>query len=197
MLGAYSDAMPSRGGDVTRLLQSWSVGRHDALDQLLPAIYGELKRLAGSYLRRERRDHTLQTTALVHEAFLKLVAQREVRWQNRAHFFGIAAQLMRRILVDHARAHAASKRGSGTRPLSLDEALVLAPGSDVDLLALDEALTRLAALDPQQARVVELRFFSGLTIDETAELLQVSPKTIARDWTMAKAWLYAELAERT
>jgi RNA polymerase sigma factor (TIGR02999 family) len=183
--------------EVTQLLQQWSGGRQEALDQLLPAIYGELKRLAGSYLRRERRDHTLQATALVHEAFLKLVDQRDVRWQNRAHFFGIAAQIMRRILVDHARAHAASKRGSGERPVALDEALVVAPAPDVDLLALDEALTRLAAMDTQQSRVVELRFFGGLTMEETAEVLGISPATVGREWTLAKAWLYAELGRAT
>jgi RNA polymerase sigma factor (TIGR02999 family) len=179
--------------EVTELLQQWSVGCQEALDQLLPAIYAELKRLAGSYLRRERPDHTLQATALVHEAFLKLVDQRGVRWQNRAHFFGIAAQIMRRILVDHARAHTASKRGSGERPLSLEDGLAIAPAPDVDLLALDEALTRLATVDPQQSRVVELRFFAGLTIDETAEVLGTSPATVGREWTLAKAWLYAEL----
>ena len=132
ILRVYLRAMVVSRAEVTELLQQWSVGRQDALEQLLPAIYGELKRLAGSYLRRERPDHTLQATALVHEAFLKLVDQRDVRWQNRAHFFGIAAQIMRRILVDHARAHTASKRGSGERPLSLDEALAIAPAPDVD-----------------------------------------------------------------
>ena len=185
--------MVSSGGDVTQLLQAWCVGRQDALDQLLPVIYGELRRLAASYLRRERGDHTLQATALVHEAFLKLVDQRDVRWQNRAHFFGIAAQMMRRILVDHARAHAASKRGAGERPLTLDEALIVCPSSDIDILALDEALVRLAAVDPQQSRVVELRFFGGLTIAETAEVLHISVATVGREWTLAKAWLYAEL----
>jgi RNA polymerase sigma factor (TIGR02999 family) len=179
---------------VTELLQQWGGGRREALDQLLPVIYGELRRLAASYLRRERANHTLQATALVHEAFLKLVDQRDVRWQNRAHFFGIAAQMMRRILVDHARAHGASKRGAGERPVSFDEALVVAPAFDVDLLALDEALTRLAAIDPQQCRVVELRFFGGLTIEETAEVLHISPATVGREWTLARAWLYAELA---
>jgi len=183
--------------EVTRLLQQWGVGRHDALDELLPVIYGELRRLAASYLRRERADHTLQPTALVHEAFLKLVDQRDVCWQNRAHFFGIAAQMMRRILVDHARAHGASKRGAGERPLSIDEGLVAAPASHVDLLALDEALTRLAAVDSQQSRVVELRFFVGLTIDEAAEVLHISPATVGRDWMLAKAWLYAELGRPT
>ena len=183
---------PSRS-EVTQLLQEWSNGRQDALDRLLPRIYAELRRLAASYLRRERREHTLQPTALVHEAFLKLIDQRAVRWQNRAHFFGIAAQAMRRILVDHARAHGAGKRGSGERPVSLDEALVLTTAPDVDVLALDEALTRLAAVDPQQSRVVELRYFGGLTMDETAEVLHISQATVGREWTLAKAWLYAEL----
>jgi RNA polymerase sigma factor (TIGR02999 family) len=183
--------------EVTQLLQQWSLGRQDALDRLLPVIYGELRHLAASYLRRERSDHTLQATALVHEAFIKLVDQRDVRWQNRAHFFGIAAQMMRRILVDHARAHSASKRGSGERPLSLDEALVTAPSTDINLIALDESLTRLAAMDTQQSRIVELRFFGGLTIDETAEVLHISPATVGREWTLAKAWLYAELARPT
>ncbi len=165
----------------------------DALDQLVPQVYAELRRLASSYLRRERPNHTLQATALVHEAFLKLVDQRAVRWQNRAHFFGIAAQAMRRILVDHARAHAAGKRGSGERHLSLDETLIVTGAPDFDLLALDEVLTRLAALDPQQSRVVELRFFGGLTMEETAEVMDISPATVGREWTLAKAWLYAEL----
>jgi RNA polymerase sigma-70 factor, ECF subfamily len=159
----------------------------------MPVIYGELRRLAASYLRRERRDHTLQPTALVNEAFLKLVDQRDVRWENRAHFFGIAAQMMRRILVDHARAHGASKRGAGERPLSLEEASIAAPTPDVNVIALDEALTRLATLDPQQSRVVELRFFGGLTVEETAEVLHISPATVGREWKVAKAWLYAEL----
>ncbi len=179
--------------EVTRLLKEWGDGCHDAIDQLLPRIYAELRRLASSYLRRERPDHTLQPTALVHEAFIKLVDQRAVRWQNRAHFFGIAAQAMRRILVDHARAHAADKRGSGQRPVSLDEASIAIGAPDIDLIALDEVLTRLAALDPQQSRVVELRFFGGLTLDETAEVLNISPATVGREWTLAKAWLYAEL----
>lgn len=183
---------PSRS-EVTQLLKQWSDGRQDALDRLLPEIYAELRRLASSYLRRERRDHTLQATALVHEAFLKLIDQRAVRWQNRAHFFGIAAQAMRRILVDHARAHAAGKRGDGERPVSLDDALVLTAMPDVDLLALDEALTRLAVVDLQQSRVVELRFFGGLTMNETAEVLHISPATVGREWALAKAWLYAEL----
>jgi RNA polymerase sigma factor (TIGR02999 family) len=184
----------SSRSEVTRLLKDWSDGRQDALDVLLPRIYAELRRLASSYLRRERSDHTLQATALVHEAFIRLVDQRAVRWQNRAHFFGIAAQAMRRILVDHARAHAADKRGSGERAVSLDEVVVMVGAPDVDLLALDEVLTRLAAIDPQQSRVVELRFFGGLTIEETAEVMDISPATVGREWTLAKAWLYAELS---
>jgi RNA polymerase sigma factor (TIGR02999 family) len=183
--------------EVTQLLQQWSDGRQEALDQLLSEIYAELRRLASSYLRRERRDHTLQPTALVHEAFLKLVDQRAVRWQNRAHFFGIAAQAMRRILVDHARAHVADKRGAGGQRVSLDEARLVGATADIDVLALDEALTRLAALDFQQSRVVELRFFGGLTMEETAEVLHISPATVGRDWTVAKAWLFAELSPIT
>jgi RNA polymerase sigma factor (TIGR02999 family) len=179
--------------DVTQLLQQWTIGRQDALDQLLPVIYGELRRLAASYLRRERADHTLQATALVHEAFVKLVDQRDVRWQSRAHFFGIAAQLMRRILVDHARAHGALKRGAGEHPIPVDEAVVATPAFDVDLLALDQALTRLAAFDPQQCRVVELRFFGGLSVEETAAVLSVSADTVMRDWKLARAWLRREL----
>ena len=187
---------PARS-EVTQLLQQWSDGRQEALDRLLPQIYAELRRLASSYLRRERRDHTLQPTALVHEAFLKLVDQRAVRWQNRAHFFGIAAQAMRRILVDHARGHAADKRGAGAERVSLDDAQLAGAMPDIDILALDEVLTRLATLDPQQSRVVDLRFFGGLTMEETAEVLHISPATVGRDWTMAKAWLYAELSGTT
>jgi RNA polymerase sigma factor (TIGR02999 family) len=183
----------SSPAEVTQLLQQWTEGRSDALDRLLPEVYAELKRLAGGYLRRERPDHTLQPTALVHEAFVKLVDQRAVRWQNRAHFFGIAARVMRRILVDHARAHRAGKRGAGAQRLPLDEALAVAAERHVDLLALDEALTRLAAIDPQQSRIVELRFFGGLTMEETAEVLGISPATVGRDWVVAKAWLHATL----
>ena len=182
--------------EVTELLQQWSSGQREALDQLLPQVYAELRRLAASYFRRERPHHTLQPTALVHEAFVKLVDQRAVRWQNRAHFFGIAAQLMRRILVDHARARDAAKRGAGEAPLSLEEWQLTAPGVDFEILALDEALTRLASIDPRQSRVVELRFFAGLTMDETAEVLHVSPATVGREWTLARAWLYAEIGRR-
>ena len=178
---------------VTELLKQWTDGRQDALDRLIPRIYSELRKLASSYLRRERADHSLQPTALVHEAFLKLVDQHAVQWQNRAHFFGIAAQAMRRILVDHARAHAAEKRGSGERPVAIDDNLPGGAVVDINVIALDEALCKLAALDLQQSRIVELRYFGGLTMRETAEALRISPATVGRDWTVAKAWLYAEL----
>ena len=186
--------MEAARADVTQLLQQWSSGQEQALDRLLPQIHDELRKLAASYLRRERPDHTLQPTALVNEAFLKLVDQRTAKWQNRAHFFGIAAQAMRRILVDHARAHAASKRGGAARKVPFDDAKLIGRGVDVDLLALDEALTRLAALDPQQSRIVELRFFGGLTMEESAEVMHISPATVGREWRMAKAWLSAELS---
>jgi RNA polymerase sigma factor (TIGR02999 family) len=185
--------MGASSSEITELLRLWSDGRPDALDRLLPIIQLELRQLAASYMRRERRDHTLQATALVNEAFLKLVGQRDVHWQNRAHFFGIAAQAMRRILVDHARARASEKRGAGERHVSIDDAAVIGEPTDLDLLALDEALERLDRVDPQQSRVVELRFFAGMTIEETAEALQISPATVVREWTVAKAWLYAEL----
>lgn len=179
--------------EVTQLLQQWSAGRAEALDRLMPLVYDELRRLAASYMRRERPDHTLGASGLVNEAFLRLVDQQDVRWQNRAHFFGIAAQAMRRILVDHARARASSKRGAGEPHLPLEEADALTPMPDADLLALDDALNRLAALDPQQSRIVELRFFGGLTIEETAEVLGISPATVGREWALARAWLYAEI----
>jgi RNA polymerase sigma factor (TIGR02999 family) len=182
---------------VTKLLVDWSNGNQEALEQLTPLVYGELRRLAGRYLRKERPDHTLQSTALVHEAYLRLIDQKNVRWQNRAHFFGIAAQAMRRILVDHARAHVADKRGAGGQRVSLDEVWLVGARADIDVLALDQALTRLAAIDFQQSRVVELRFFGGLTMEETAEVLHISPATVGRDWTVAKAWLFAELSPIT
>ena len=185
--------MDGASDEVTRLLQEWSNGQEQALDRLVPRIDRELRKLAASYLRRERPDHTLQPTALVNEAFLKLIDQRAVKWQNRAHFFGIAAQAMRRILVDHARAHTAGKRGDGVRKVPLDDAIMIGGTVDIDLLALDEALTRLAAIDPQQSRVVELRFFGGLTMEETAEVMHISPATVGREWRMAKAWLFAEI----
>lgn len=181
---------------VTELLVSWSNGDQQALDRLTPLVYGELRRLAARYLRRERSDHTLQSTALVHEAYLRLIDQKHVRWQNRAHFFGVAAQMIRRILVDHARGKQAAKRGAGGWKLSLDEAIATPEQRDLDLVALDDALGGLAKIDRQQSRVVELRFFAGLSIEETAEVLRISPATVKRDWTAAKAWLYREMRGR-
>jgi RNA polymerase sigma factor (TIGR02999 family) len=185
--------MATSDQSVTGLLQAWGEGNSAALDRLLPIVYEELHRQAQRYLRRETPGHTLQTTALVHEAYLRLVDQRQAHWQNRAQFFGIAAQLMRRILVDHARRHQAAKRGGSAIPVSLEEGEVAAAQSDVDLVGLDDALTRLASLDPQQARVVELRYFTGLGIEETAEAIGISPATVKRDWAMARAWLRREL----
>jgi RNA polymerase sigma factor (TIGR02999 family) len=179
--------------DVTALLESWSNGDPDALQRLMPLVYDELHRLARNYLRRERPDHTLQSTALVHEAYMRMVDQKTVQWQNRAHFFGVAAQSIRHILVDHARSYQAAKRGSGAHKLSLDEAIGVTEGRDIDLIALDDALNGLSAFDPQQGRIVELRFFGGLSIEETAEALKISPATVKRDWVMAKAWLYQNL----
>ena len=185
--------MSRASAEVTRLLKEWSNGEEQALDRLVPQIHSELRKLAASYLRKERPDHTLQPTALVNEAFLKLVDQRAVKWQNRAHFFGIAAQAMRRILVDYARAHAAGKRGDGAPKVPLEDGMLIGGTMNIDLLALDEALTRLAAMDPQQSRVVELRFFGGLTMEETAEVMHISPATVGREWRMAKSWLFAEI----
>ncbi len=180
--------------DVTQLLVNWSNGDREALERLTPLVYSELRRLASRYLRRERQGHTLQSTALVHEAYLRLIDQRHVHWQNRAHFFGIAAQLIRRILVDHARSHHAQKRGSDVCKLSLDEAVATAEKRDLNLVALDDALDTLARIDEQQSRIVELRFFTGLSIEETAEVLGISPATVKRDWAAAKAWLYREIS---
>jgi len=182
--------------DVTLLLSALTRGDDGAASQLIPVVYSELRRLAAGYMRRERVDHTLQATALVHEAYLKLVVQRSVNWQSRAHFFGVAAQLMRRILIDHARGHTREKRGGEQKRVSLDDAFVFSEQQADELLAVDDSLNRLAAIDPRQARVVELRFFAGLSVEEAAEVLGVSPKTIKRDWSVAKAWLYADLKER-
>jgi RNA polymerase sigma factor (TIGR02999 family) len=187
--------MATPGQDVTGLLKAWGGGDPAALDQLLPIVYHELHRQAQRYLRRENPGHTLQTTALVHEAYLRLVDQRQAHWQNRAQFFGVAAQLMRRILVDYARQRQAAKRGGSAIQVPLEEGAVAAAESHVDLVMLDDALTRLAALDPQQARVVELRYFTGLGIEETAEALNISPATVKREWAMARAWLKRELGE--
>jgi RNA polymerase sigma factor (TIGR02999 family) len=183
--------------EITRLLADWSNGDRQALEKLTPLVYDELRRLAGRYLRQERGGHTLQSTALVHEAYMKLVGQNNVRWQNRAHFFGIAAQMIRRILVDYARARKADKRGSGAEKLSLDEAIALPGGQDLDLVALDDALEGLAKIDARQSRLVELRFFAGLTIEETAEVMQMSLATAKRDWVSAKAWLSREVRRQS
>ena len=182
--------------DVTQLLIDWSNGDQAALAKLVPVVEQELRRLAHHYMSRERAGHTLQTTALVNEAFVRLVPRKSVQWQNRAHFFGIAAQLMRTILVDHARSHACAKRGGGTAKLELNEALVVSEHKAAEVIALDEALKELELIDPQQSRIVELRFFGGLTVEEAAEILHVSPATIKREWSTAKAWLYRELAKQ-
>jgi RNA polymerase sigma factor (TIGR02999 family) len=177
------------------LLIDWSNGDQSAFDKLMPLIDEELRRLAHRYMSRERAGHTLQTTALVNEAFVRLVNRKNVNWQNRAHFFGLAAQLMRTILVDHARSHACAKRGGGAFKLELDDALVVSQKKAVEVIALNDALNELVRLDPQQSRIVELRFFGGLTVEETAEVLHLSPATIKREWSTAKAWLYHELSK--
>src|SRR3954466_1992436 len=182
--------------DVTKLLVNWTNGDKKALEALMPLVYGELHRLARRYLRRERSDHTLQSTALVHEAYMRMVDQKGVQWQNRAHFFAVAAQIIRRILVDHARTHNAEKRGGGACKLALDEAIGVSQKRDLNLVALDDAINGLAEMDPQQGRIVELRFFGGLSIEETAEVLGISPATVKRDWAVAKAWLYRDLSGR-
>jgi RNA polymerase sigma factor (TIGR02999 family) len=175
---------------VTQLLVRWREGDREALEELMPLVYDELRCLAHHYLRQERADHTLQSTALVHEAYLRLAGQSPPQWQNRAHFFGIAAHVMRQILVEYARGRSAAKRGGNACRLTLDEALELPQPVDVDVLALDKALTELSEFDPQQSRIVELRFFAGLTIEDTSEVLGVSPATVKRDWVTARAWLY-------
>lgn len=179
--------------EVTQLLVAWGDGDRSALDKLTPLVYDELHRLAHLYMAQERPEHTLQTSALVNEAFVGLIDQRNVHWQNRAHFFGIAATLMRRILVGYARRRKRVKRGAGTFQLSLDEVAFLSEERAADMVALDEALENLAAVDERKSQVVELRFFGGLSIDETAEVLKVSPGTVMRDWTLAKAWLLREV----
>ena len=181
--------------EVTQLLLAWGQGDKSALDRLIPLVQSELRRLARHYMRRETPGHVLQTTALVNEAYLRLVDQRKVKWQNRAHFFGVSAQLMRRILVDFARARNNLKRGGKARQVSLDEALVVSGDRGTDLAALDDALTALAEIDPRQSKVVELRFFGGLSVQETAEVLEVSPDTVMRDWKVAKLWLLRELSK--
>lgn len=178
---------------MTQLLIDWSNGDTGALDKLVPLVHEELRKLAHHYMSHERADHTLQTSALVNEAYLRLVDQQHVRWENRAHFFGVAAQAMRQILVEYARQRGATKRGGGALRIEFDEAAVLAKEPATDLIALDEALKELTALDERKARVVELRFFGGLSVEETAEVLSVHPNTVLRDWSMAKAWLRREL----
>ena len=179
--------------DVTILLNRIGSGDATAPEELLPLVYNELKRLASGYMGNERDGHTLQTTALVHEAYIRLVDWKSAGWQNRAHFFAVAAQMMRKILIDHARKHAAEKRGSGVKMIALDDAVSFATERDINLFALDEALTRLDAFDERQCRIIELRFFGGLTIEETAEVMKLSPATIKNEWTMARTWLYTQL----
>src|SRR5438552_18264302 len=174
----------------------WAMTIRGATSELMARVYDELHRLAAAYMRRERGDHTLQTTALVHEAYLRLVGQRDIAWKNRAHFLGVAAQMMRRVLVDHARAHLCRRRGGPQQRVSLDEVCISPRTHSADLVALDEALTRLAQIDARQAQVVELRFFGGLTAEETAKILGVSTKTVNRDWLVARVWLHGEIARR-
>lgn len=184
-----------RTHEITALLSHWRAGDQQALEALMPLVYEELRRIADRSLRRERGEHTLQPTALVHEAFLRLIDQRNVQWQNRAHFFAIAAQLIRRVLVDHARRRRAAKRGGALEAIPIEHEVAVSSKQSVDTLALDEALSRLAGREPQQARIVELRFFGGLTNEEVADVLRISARTVIREWNMARAWLFAELSE--
>lgn len=180
--------------EVTRLLVAWGQGKEEALQKLIPLVYGELHRMAHHYMAGERPDHTLQTTALINEVYLRLVDSSRVRWQNRAHFFAVCAQLMRRILVDFARSRRSVKRGGRAQVIQLDEALTLSKGLDRDVVELDEALNALASIDRRKSQVVELRFFGGLSVEDTAKVLKVSPETVLRDWRFAKAWLLRELS---
>lgn len=184
---------PGQRDGITRLLKAWNESDRRALDALMPSVYAELHDLAQATLRRERRNHSLQATALVNEAYLRLVDQRQVDWRNRAHFFGAAANIMRRILVDHARRRRADKRGGWATMVTLDEALDAAQGRDIDVLALDDALDQLATVDPKQSQLVELRFFGGLNITEAAEVMRLSPATLKREWRTARMWLRREL----
>jgi RNA polymerase sigma factor (TIGR02999 family) len=192
-LSNWSAPLKPSTHNITLMLKQLNEGNQDVVSELVPLLYDELRRLAATYLRRERGDHTLQPTALVHEAYLRLVDQKEVHWQNRSHFFGIAAQQMRRILLDYARSHKAAKRGGLAGKLSLEQVMVAAHDNSGDIVALDETLSRLEAIDSQQAKIVELRVFGGLTVEEVAEVLSISPATVKRDWSMAKAWLTREL----
>jgi RNA polymerase sigma factor (TIGR02999 family) len=182
--------------EVTRMLQEWSSGDRTALDKLIPLVYDELRRLAHHYMQRERASHTLQTTALVNEVYVRLIDQRNVGWKNRAHFFAISAKLMRRILVDYARSRASTKREGEAHKVSLDETAALSDGRDAEMIAIDDALKSLESIDPRISRVVELRFFGGLTIEEAAEVLETSHATIERDWNTARIWLYREINRR-
>ena len=185
-------SLPSQ--EITQLLVDWGNGNQAALDRLMPLVYTELRQLAHSYMRRERPDHTMQTTALIHEAYLRLVDQTQVRWENQTHFFGIAARLMRQILIERARSHLRAKRGGGAGTISLDEAALVSQARATELLALDDALERLAAIDWRKSRVVELRFFGGLSVEEAARVLNIAPNTVLRDWRLAKAWLHREIS---
>ena len=180
--------------EITQLLAEWSNGNQTALDKLYPLVYDELHRMASRYMNRERKGHTLQTTALINEAYVRLVDQKHVHWENRAHFFAISAKIMRRILIDHARLHAYAKRGGGAQKVSLDETAMVADERASDLLLLDEALNRLAEMDQRRSQVVELRYFGGLNNEEIAGVLKISENTVTRDWKMARAWLYQELS---
>ena len=186
---------PPKPHEITELLEQWSGGNQAALDKLYPLVYEELRRLARSYMRREPKGHTLQTTALINEAYVRLVDQQQVHWQNRSHFFAISAQIMRRILVDHARRYLHAKRGGGARKISLDEVMIVAKERSEEVLMLDEALATLARVDPRRCQVVELRYFAGLNNNEIASVLKISENTVMRDWNLARAWLYQQLSE--
>jgi RNA polymerase sigma factor (TIGR02999 family) len=183
--------------DITQLLAEWRDGNQSALDELYPLVYDELHRLARRYMSRERKGHTLQTTALINEAYVRLVDQKNVHWANRSHFFAISAQIMRRILIDHARRHLYAKRGGGAQQVSLEEVAVITPNASRELVRLDEALKSLAEMDPRRSQVVELRYFGGLNNEEIAGVLNISANTVTRDWNMARAWLYQQLSETT
>ena len=185
---------PRAPSEVSLLLQGWRNGDSQALDALLPLVYKELRRLARMQLQKERPDHTLQSAALVHEAYLRLIGLNPPQWESRTHFFAIAAQLMRQILVDYARRHRAAKRGGSVCKLSLDDVMAASPGKDLDVVALDDALNTLAKIDPRQSRVVELRFFAGLSLQEISEAMEIAPATVQRDWTAARAWLHREIS---
>jgi len=188
--------MTPAGHDITGLLLAWNAGDQEAFDRLVPVVYDELRRIARRYTERESVGHPLQATALVHEAYIRLIDARQVQWQNRAHFYAVSANLMRRILVDYARSHKYVKRGGGSPHISLDGEALLSPERAPDLVALDEALSALAALDARKSRVVELRFFGGLSVEETAEVLRLSQRTVLSDWSFAKSWLLRELSPR-